>query len=59
MDFKKKFDHEDLSNYLPDNWTLGRSEFYQHKFNDKMPLYVIYQKLIQEKNLMMIMKIWN
>ena len=40
MDFKKKFEYEDLTNYLPDNWTLGRSEFYQHKFNDKMPLYI-------------------
>ena len=40
MDFKKRFDHEDISNYLPDNFTLGRSEFYKHKFGDKMPLYI-------------------
>ena len=40
MDFKKRFDHEDISNYLPDNFTLGRSKFYKHKFGDKMPLYI-------------------
>jgi cupin superfamily acireductone dioxygenase involved in methionine salvage len=34
--FKKKFDHEDLYNYLPDNYTIGTYQFYKLKFQDKL-----------------------
>ena len=30
MDFKKKFDYDDINNFLPDNLTIGKSEFYQN-----------------------------
>ena len=32
MDFKKKFDHNDINNFLPDNNTLATSEYFQNKF---------------------------
>ena len=32
MDFKKKFNHDDINNYLPDNKTLATSEYFQNKF---------------------------
>ena len=32
MDFNKKFDHNDINNYLPDNKTLATSEYFQNKF---------------------------
>ena len=32
MDFKRKFDHNDINNYLPDNKTLAMSEYFQNKF---------------------------
>ena len=32
MDFKRKFDHNDINNYLPDNKTLATSEYFQNKF---------------------------
>lgn len=40
MDFKKKFDHNDINNFLPDNITVGTSEYYQKKLGEKMPTYV-------------------
>jgi hypothetical protein len=33
--FKKKFDRDDLYNYLPDNHTIGTMAFYKKKFDDK------------------------
>ena len=39
MDFKKKFNHDDINLYLPDNITAGTAEFYQNKFGDKFPDY--------------------
>jgi len=39
MDFKKKFDHNDINNYLPDNKTIATSEFFQNKFVG-LPSYV-------------------
>ena len=32
MDFKKKFDHDDINNYIPDNKRLASSEYFQNKF---------------------------
>ena len=32
MDFKKKFDYDDINNFLPDNKTLATSEYFQNKF---------------------------
>ena len=32
MDFKKKFDYNDISIFLPDNYTIGTSGFYQNKY---------------------------
>ena len=40
MDFKKKFDYNDINNFLPDNMTVGRSEYFKNKFNDKLPSHV-------------------
>jgi hypothetical protein len=31
--FKKKFDHNDLYHYLPDNNTIATTRFYERKFN--------------------------
>jgi hypothetical protein len=39
MDFKRKFDHNDINNYLPDNKTLASSEYFQNKFVG-LPSYV-------------------
>jgi hypothetical protein len=39
MDFKRKFDHNDINNYLPDNKTLATSEYFQNKFVG-LPSYV-------------------
>jgi len=39
MNFKKKFDHEDINIYLPDNKTIGTSEFFKNKYN-KLPDYI-------------------
>jgi hypothetical protein len=39
MDFKKKFNHDDINNYLPDNTTLATSEYFQNKFVG-LPSYV-------------------
>ena len=32
MDFNKKFDYDDINNFLPDNKTLAKSEYFQNKF---------------------------
>ena len=40
MNFKKKFDYNDINNFLPDNLTIGKSEYYQKKFNEMMPQYI-------------------
>ena len=32
MDFKRKFDHDDINNFLPDNKRLASSEYFQNKF---------------------------
>jgi hypothetical protein len=32
MDFKKKFDYQDISMFLPDNYTLGTADYYQKRF---------------------------
>ena len=32
MDFKKKFNYDDINNFLPDNKTLATSEYFQNKF---------------------------
>ena len=37
MDFKKKFDYNDINNYLPDNFTLGNALYYENKYNHKLP----------------------
>ena len=39
MDFKKKFDYDDINNFLPDNKTLATSEYFQNKFVG-LPSYV-------------------
>ena len=38
MDFKKKFDYNDINNFLPDNQTVGTSDFYRDKFKLKLEL---------------------
>jgi hypothetical protein len=40
MDFKKKLDHKDINIFLPDNLTIGTTEYYDKKFNGMMPNYV-------------------
>lgn len=40
MDFKKKFDYEDINNFLPDNETIGKTEYFTKKFKGKMPDYI-------------------
>lgn len=40
MDFKKRFDYEDISNFLPDNKTIAKTEYFNKKFNGKMPDYL-------------------
>ena len=39
MDFNKKFDYDDINNFLPDNKTLASSEYFQNKFVG-LPSYV-------------------
>ena len=39
MDFNKKFDYDDINNFLPDNKTLATSEYFQNKFVG-LPSYV-------------------
>ena len=38
--FKKKFDYNDLNNFLPDNRTVGTFDFYNKKFDNRMPEYI-------------------
>lgn len=38
--FKKKFDHNDINNFLPDNKTVGTFDFYNKKFNNRMPEHI-------------------
>ena len=40
MDFKKKLDYKDINIFLPDNLTIGTTEYYDKKFNGMMPNYV-------------------
>ena len=40
MDFKKRFDHNDINNYLPDNETIGKSEYFKNKFGEKVDDYI-------------------
>jgi len=37
MDLKKRFDHSDINNFLPDNMTIGTEAYYRNKFNNKLP----------------------
>lgn len=37
MDFKKRFDYEDINSFLPDNDTLGNSQYFQEKFGGRLP----------------------
>ena len=39
MNFNKKFDYDDINNYLPDNKIVGTSQFFQTKFKN-LPSYV-------------------
>ena len=36
MDFKKRFDYNDINNFLPDNLTIGNVDYYLNKFDDKL-----------------------
>ena len=38
--FKKKFDHNDINNFLPDNKTVGTFDFYNKKFDNRMPEHI-------------------
>ena len=38
MDFKKKFDYNDITIFLPDNITLGTSNYFSKKYN--LPSYM-------------------
>jgi hypothetical protein len=38
--FKKKFDHNDINNFLPCNRTIGTVDFFNKKFKNNMPDYV-------------------
>jgi hypothetical protein len=40
MDFKKRFDYEDINNFLPDNQTIAKTEYFNKKFKGKMPDYI-------------------
>ena len=37
MNFKKTFDYTNIDNFLPDNITLARADFFESKFNHKLP----------------------
>jgi hypothetical protein len=32
MDFNKKFNYEDINMFLPDNFTIGTTEYYHNRF---------------------------
>ena len=38
--FKKKFDYNDINNFLPDNKTVGTVDFFNKKFKNNMPDYI-------------------
>ena len=38
--FKKKFDHNDINNFLPCNRTIGTVDFFNKKFKSNMPEYI-------------------
>ena len=38
--FKKKFDYNDINNFLPDNKLVGTVDFFNKKFKNNMPDYV-------------------
>ena len=38
--FKKKFDHNDINNFLPCNRTIGTVDFFNKKFKNNMPDYI-------------------
>ena len=40
MNFTKKFDHDDILNYLPDNFTIGSSDYFDKKFKSRLPSYL-------------------
>jgi hypothetical protein len=37
MDLKKRFDYNDINNFLPDNQTLGNSQYFYEKFGGRLP----------------------
>ena len=49
MDFKKRFDYSNINNFLSDNETVGRAEYYRNKFNNKLPDYCYDLMEIQSK----------
>jgi hypothetical protein len=49
MNFTKKFDHEDINNYLPDNKIVGTAEFFQNKYK-KMPTYICEMLEVKSRN---------
>ena len=40
MNFSKKFDHDDILSYLPDNFTIGSSDYFDKKFKSRLPSYL-------------------
>ena len=38
--FKKKFDHNDISNFLSRNRTIGTNDFFNTKFTNNRPEYM-------------------
>ena len=48
MDFKRRFDYNDITNFLPDNFTVGSESYYANKFHNKMPEYVC--KLLESES---------
>ena len=40
MNFKKKIDHKDINVFLPDNLTIGTTEYFDNKFKGMMPDYI-------------------
>ena len=40
MDLKRRIDTNNINSFLPDNLTIGTSEYYKNKFNGTMPDYI-------------------
>jgi len=40
MNLKKRFDYEDINNFLPDNQTVAKTEYFNKKFKGKLPDYI-------------------